>query len=92
MILKVNKITHWSHNEIKFLSSKVAFFSESAIRFSNLQMYKKKYLKKTILSLKFEFQVQDSFLEYFFLEIWISEKRITLSEKATFKKWKAKMT
>ena len=30
---------------------------------------------------KFEFQVQDSFLEYFFLEIWKFEKRITLSEK-----------
>ena len=37
--------------------------------------------QKTILSLKFKFQVQDSFLEYFFLEIWRFEKRIALSEK-----------
>ena len=29
----------------------------------------------------FKFQVQDSFLEYFFFEIWRSEKRIALSEK-----------
>ena len=29
----------------------------------------------------FKFQVQDSFLEYFFFEIWRSEKQITLSEK-----------
>ena len=29
----------------------------------------------------FEFQVQDSFLEFFFLEIRRFEKRITLSEK-----------
>ena len=31
----------------------------------------------------FKFQVQDSFLEYFFLEIWRFEKRIALSEKKT---------
>ena len=30
---------------------------------------------------KFKFQAQDSFLEYFFLEIWRSKKRIALSEK-----------
>ena len=29
----------------------------------------------------FKFQVQDSFLEYFFLEIWRSKQRIALSEK-----------
>ena len=29
----------------------------------------------------FEFQVQDSFLEYFFFEIWRSKKRISLSGK-----------
>ena len=44
------------------------------IRFSNLQISPKKYSKKTILSLKFRFQVQDSFLECFFFfgdwEIW----------------------
>ena len=29
----------------------------------------------------FKFQVQDSFLEYCFFEIWRSKKRIALSEK-----------
>ena len=35
----------------------------------------------TIIGRKFKFQVQDSFLEYFFLEIWILEKHFALSEK-----------
>ena len=30
---------------------------------------------------QFKYQVQDSFLEYFFLEIWRFEKHIALSEK-----------
>ena len=30
---------------------------------------------------KFKFQAEDSFSEYFFLEIWRSKKRIALSEK-----------
>ena len=54
------------------------FFSESAIRFFKSP---KKIFQKTILSLKFKFQVQDSFLEYIFLEIWRFEKHIALSEK-----------
>ena len=48
---------------------KGGFFSEIETRFSNLQ--------KTILSLKFEFvggkfkfQVQDTFLEYFYFGDW----------------------
>ena len=52
---------------------KGGFFSESVIRFSDLQISKKVF-QKTILSLKFKFpankfQAQDSFLEYvsFFL-------------------------
>ena len=36
----------------------------------------------TVIVGKFKFQVQDSFLEYIFLEIWRFEKRITLSEKS----------
>ena len=69
----------------------MAFFSESAIRFSNLQISKKKIFQKTILSLKFKFpannskqqiQIWNSNLKYFFfLEIWRFEKRIALSEK-----------
>ena len=61
------------------------------IHFSNLQ---KKIFQVTILSLKFEFfvycygekfkfQVQDSDLEYFFLEIRRFEKHIALSKKTT---------
>ena len=46
--------------------TKGGFFSESAIRFSDIQI-SKKIFQKTILSLKFKFQAQDSFLEYFFL-------------------------
>ena len=76
------------------------FFSESQIRFSNLQISKKKNFQKTILDLKFKFPANFSilllagnlnfkfrivFLEYFFLEIWRFEKQIALSEKkATF--------
>ena len=35
----------------------------------------------TVIGGKFKFQAQDSFSEYFFLEIWRSKKRIALSEK-----------
>ena len=45
--------------------TKGGFFSESAIRFSDVQI-SKKIFQKTILSLKFKFQAQDNFLEYFF--------------------------
>ena len=38
-------------------------------------------LQYTVIGGKFKFQAQDSFLEYFFFEIWRSEKRIALSEK-----------
>ena len=55
--------------------TKGSFYSESAIRFSNLQ---NKIFRIAILSLKFEFviggkckfQVQDSFLEYFYFGDW----------------------
>ena len=78
------------------MHDKGGFFSESAICFSDLQISKKKIFQKTILSLKFKFptnntllllvekfkfQVQDSFLEYIFSEIWRFEKHIALSEK-----------
>jgi hypothetical protein len=35
----------------------------------------------TVIGGKFKFQVQDSDLEYIFLEIWRFEKHIELSEK-----------
>ena len=50
----------------RFLTiSKGGFFSESAMCFLDLQI-SKKIFQKTILSSKFKFQVQDSFLEYIF--------------------------
>ena len=49
------------------LYAKGGFFSESAIRFSNLQ---RKIFQKTILNLKFKFQAPDSFMEYFFGGDW----------------------
>ena len=60
---------------------KVAFFQKVWFVFLNPQISKKKIFQKTILSLKFKFQVQDSFLKYIFLEIWRFEKHIALSEK-----------
>ena len=56
------------NNRSKTLSFKIpwitkgGFFSESAMCFSNLQ---KNIFPKTILNLKFKFQAQDCFLEYF---------------------------
>ena len=79
-----------------FTFIKGGFYSESAIGFLDLQISKKKIFQKTILNLKFKipahniilfwawnfkFQVQDSFLEYFFFEIWRSKKRMALSVK-----------
>ena len=71
---------------------KVAFFQ---IRFSDLQIEKKKIFQKTILNLKFKFPAKNTLLLLagnlnfklrivfciFFFEIWKFEKRITLSEK-----------
>ena len=67
--------------------SKGGFYSESAMRFLDLQISKKNYSEKlswawnlnllfTVIGGKFEFQAQDSFSEYFFLEIWKSKKCI----------------
>ena len=60
-----------------FLIPKCGFFSESSIHFLDLQ----KLSQKTILSLKFKFHAQDSFLEYLYLDIWRFEKQIALSEQ-----------
>ena len=72
-----------------FGKGKGVFFSESAIRFSDLQISKKKIFQKTILSLKFKFQAQDSFLEYFFfwdLEIWKTNRTFWKKNTFTFAK------
>ena len=64
---------------------KGGFFSESAIRFSDLQISKKKYSKKlswawnTRLNLNFKLRIV--FLEYFFFEIGMWKNFIALSEK-----------
>ena len=60
----------------KCLSTKGGFFSESVIRFSNLQKNK---IPKNYPEL--EIQIFLKFFRIFFLEIWRFEKRITLSEK-----------
>ena len=49
---------------------KVAFFSDNAIHFLNLQIFKSPKKNKKIPN-----------LEYFFREIWRYEKHIALSEK-----------
>ena len=69
-----------------FFFIKGGFFSESAIHFSNL---KKKIFRKTILNLKFKFQAQDSFLEYFFSEIWKANRTFWI--KATISKFRKKV-
>ena len=64
------------------MATKGGFFSESAMCLSNLQISKNIYSKKTIMNLKFKFQAQDSFLEYFF---WRFKKtNRTFWKKATF--------
>ena len=55
----------------------------SGMKFFQISKSQKKIFQNTILSLKFKFQAQDSFLDFFFFffEIWRSEKQIALSEK-----------
>ena len=50
----------WTWIQAQGLSSRGGFFSESAMCFSNLQISKKKYSKKTILNLKFKFPTNNS--------------------------------
>ena len=66
--------------------SKGGFFSESAMKFFQISKSQKRIFQKAILSMKFKFQGQDSFLEYtFFLEIWRFKKtNRTFWKKATF--------
>ena len=59
---------------------KGVFFRKCDVFFKSPN-FQKNIFQKTILNLKFKFQSQDSFLEYFSSEIWRFEKRITLSEK-----------
>ena len=82
--------------KVRGLELKVAFFQKVQFVFLDLQISKKKNIPKNYLELKIQnsrpyhntvfggnskFQVQDSFLEYFFFKIWRSKKRISLSEK-----------
>ena len=75
----------------KLLPGKGGFFSESVIRFSNLQISRKIY-SKTILALKFiylrmllagnlNFKLRIVFWNIFILDVWRFKKRIALSEK-----------
>ena len=81
-----------SNSHVLGWDTKGAFFSESEIRFSNFPISQKNYSKKlswawnlnklfTDMGGNFQFQAQDSFLEYFFWKIGKFEKRISLSEK-----------
>ena len=65
------------------MHSKGGFFSESVIRLSNLQI-SKKIFQKNILSLKFKFQVQDSFWEYYFWRFGDLKNELHFLRKATF--------
>ena len=53
--------------------TKGCFFSESVMKFFQISKSQKEIFQKTILTLKFKFQAQYSFLEYFIFEIWGSE-------------------
>ena len=58
----------------------MAFFRKRDAFFTSPNL-KKKIFQKAILNLKFKFQAQDSFLEYFFWRFGDLKKRIALSEK-----------
>ena len=66
---------HLTFSSLQYL--KVAFFQKVRFAFQIFES-QKKIFQKTILSLKFKFQAQDSFLEYFFLRF---SDHITFSEK-----------
>ena len=70
---------HTNENAPSEFVLKVAFFQKVRFIFYISESLKQIF-QKTILSLKFKFQVQDSFLEYFFGG-WRFEKCIALSEK-----------
>ena len=62
---------------------KVAFFQKVYWNFSDLQISEKKYSRKLFWNLNFK--LKDSFLDFFFFEIWRSEKQNrTFWKKATF--------
>ena len=68
---------------ITVVNTKEGFFSESAIRFSNLQISKKN-IQKNYPELEIAFQAQDSFWNIFIL-VWRFEKQIALSVKQPYK-------
>ena len=74
----------WRWWSLYFWHIKGGFLSESSIHFSDLQISKKIFQKKTILSLKFKFQAQDSFLEYFFLSFGDLKNESNFLKKGTF--------
>ena len=80
LVIKTANVCKFKAEGQEFLKNEITkggFFSESAIRFSNLPIFKKKYSKKlssawnlnllfTVIGGKFKFKFQDSFLEYFY--------------------------
>ena len=92
--VRVRSKSEFRQKIAKSLAAKGGFFSESATHFSNLPISKIKIFQKTILRLtfefvvyclgrKFKFQVQDSFLEYFYLGDLKNTSHFL--KKATFK-------
>ena len=82
----------WFHD----IKLKGGFYSESAIRFLDLQISKTKYSEKlswawnlnllfTVFGGKFKFQAQDSFSEYFFWRFGDLKNASHFLKKATFK-------
>ena len=65
-----------THPNVCSITDKGGFFQK--VQSPNLQ---KNIFQKTILNLKFKFQAQDSFLEYFFWRFGDLKKRIARSEK-----------
>ena len=56
------------------------FLEAPFVRMLRMRSASLKIFQKTSLNLKFK--IQDSFLEFFFFEIWRFEKQIALSEKS----------
>ena len=65
-------------NFVKPMPPKVLFIYRCSKNWQKKSVYNHLF---TVIGWKFKFQVQDSFLVYIFLEIWIFEKHIALSAK-----------
>ena len=88
LLYKKNLYTYAKYKvyHIEMDETKCGFFSESAIRFSNLKISKKNFFQKTILNLKFKFPTKNTLLLLagnlnFKFRIVFSEKKPPLVRK-----------